>query len=254
MRMLTAEDFNEILREDSDDYNLYGSTLLIIGEKMLERDPNNSLNIHNLGIIYSRYFHNDSKAVEYYIKASELGNSKSMNNLGIFYRNNEDFNNSILWLTKSVEHGNLLAMKNLGHIYSSLNNTSESLKYFIMGLKHQDNSEYGTQLKSEILEKIDDMIQNQYKNSSYEVLNSIFKELSDNNIPLTENQQQIQRNFLCKLEKVFSDVMSDSCIICTNSLLNTHNSLYTNVCGHVFHYSCIKSLNDCPICRQKIIK
>jgi len=54
-----------------------------------------------------------------------------------------------------------------------------------------------------------------------------------------------------KLDKVYNSV-EEQCNICYEPLLGTSSSLFTNVCGHTFHYSCLKKCNECPNCRHDV--
>jgi hypothetical protein len=49
------------------------------------------------------------------------------------------------------------------------------------------------------------------------------------------------------LDKIFTNIMEDNCIICTYSLKNTSMSIEIKLCGHAFHKEClIKNKGECP--------
>ena len=64
---------------------------------------------------------NLKRAVEWYKKAAEAGNSKAMNNLAVMYAKGKgvdiDKNQAFHWFKKSAEAGNIVAMRNLAKCY-----------------------------------------------------------------------------------------------------------------------------------------
>jgi TPR repeat protein len=64
---------------------------------------------------------NWTKAVEWYTKATEKGDSNAMNNLGYCFKKGEgveqNSTKAVEWCTKAAEKGDSTAMFNLGHIF-----------------------------------------------------------------------------------------------------------------------------------------
>ena len=64
---------------------------------------------------------NLKRAVEWYKKAAEAGNSKAMNNLAVMYAKGKgvdiDKNQAFHWFKKSAEAGNIVAMRNVAKCY-----------------------------------------------------------------------------------------------------------------------------------------
>ena len=54
------------------------------------------------------------------------------------------------------------------------------------------------------------------------------------------------------LEKIHTDIDKDACSVCLEKLMNSEKSLIVLACGHVFHFSCIKKQNTCPLCRNEV--
>ncbi len=81
-----------------------------------------NINLENSWVLnytgdYFRYVEkNDEKAIEWYTKSANLGNSYAMNNLGIYYAH-MNFQKSIEWYIKSSNLDNSDAMHNLGCYY-----------------------------------------------------------------------------------------------------------------------------------------
>ena len=85
---------------------------------------------------------NEGKAIYWYTKAAEAGNTKSMLELGDFYRYGscgleEDKEKSLKWYQKAVEAGDFKALDKVGSMYrygeGVTRDLVEAVKYFIKG-------------------------------------------------------------------------------------------------------------------------
>ena len=84
----------------------------------------NTLAMNRIGVCYingNGVEKDYAKAVEWYTKSAELGNASAMLNLGNRYYYGEgvekDYAKAVEWYTKSAELGNAIAMNNLGNRY-----------------------------------------------------------------------------------------------------------------------------------------
>jgi len=87
-------------------------------------EAGNSTAMNNIGWMYQKVqgFPKDyTKALEWYLKAAEAGNSSAMNNIGRMYQEGEgvtkDSSKAPEWYRKAAEAGNSSAMYNLGWMY-----------------------------------------------------------------------------------------------------------------------------------------
>ncbi len=79
-------------------------------------DLGNSSAMFNLGIYYKNIEKNYPKAIEWWIKSANLGNTDAMFNLGVYYYIKKDYPKAIEWYTKSANLGNKNAMNCLKNI------------------------------------------------------------------------------------------------------------------------------------------
>ncbi len=81
----------------------------------------NSWAMCNLGCYYDEIEKDYPKAIEWYTKSANLGNTSAMNNLGYYYEHTEkDYPKAIEWYIKSANLGNTMAMFNLGIYYYNI--------------------------------------------------------------------------------------------------------------------------------------
>ena len=63
------------------------------------------------------------KAMEWYLKAAELGNAGAMNNIGVLYEKGlgveKDYSKAMEWYLKAAEKGDKYAMENIGYDYKN---------------------------------------------------------------------------------------------------------------------------------------
>jgi hypothetical protein len=52
------------------------------------------------------------------------------------------------------------------------------------------------------------------------------------------------------LKIIYTNVETDICVVCLELLKNTKKSILIKLCGHAFHYECIKSEDLCCMCRS----
>lgn len=68
------------------------------------------------------------------------------------------------------------------------------------------------------------------------------------------NAYQIQTNIIqnaagTQVQQPVNEIVydSESCCVCLNDFKNTNKTILQ--CGHTFHFSCVKKLSMCPVCR-----
>ena len=74
------------------------------------------------------------KAFELFQKAADLGNAVAMYNIGYFYSSMNNFEQAVYWFKKATEHGDSKAINRLGMIYQSVfGDYQTALKYYRQG-------------------------------------------------------------------------------------------------------------------------
>lgn len=79
------------------------------------------MGIHNIATFYregSLLEKNNSKAKKYYKKAIEKGLGRAMNDLGVLYQEEHNFDDAAYWYEKAVEKKEPNSYKNLGWLYA----------------------------------------------------------------------------------------------------------------------------------------
>ncbi len=92
-------------------------------------DLGNTIAMNNLGFYYEQ-IKNYPKAIEWYIKSANLGNTKAMNNLGTYYFN-KDYPKAIEWYTKSANIGDSVSMNYLGFYYEQIKDYPKAIEWYI---------------------------------------------------------------------------------------------------------------------------
>ncbi|KAG0306103.1 hypothetical protein BGZ98_002967 [Dissophora globulifera] len=89
-------------------------------------DTGNSDAMFNIGLMYQNGYgveQNYAKAMEWFLKASDTGNSDAMHNIGVMYRNGEgveqDHTMAMEWFVKASDAGHSDAMLNIGVMYDN---------------------------------------------------------------------------------------------------------------------------------------
>ena len=89
-------------------------------------DSGNTTAMYNIGYMYmygEGVEQDGTKAIEWYTKAADLGDSDAMYNLGYMYYTGEgveqDGEKAVEWFTKAADLGNADAMYNLGYMYEA---------------------------------------------------------------------------------------------------------------------------------------
>lgn len=99
---------------------------LLINEELFE--PECSDEFHYLGFYYQHIAKNYDLMMNYYLRAIELGNSSSMNNLGYHYKAVEDFNLMKKYYLMSLELGNQRAIDHLFNYNIMIQKSYKNLK------------------------------------------------------------------------------------------------------------------------------
>ncbi len=160
----------------------------------------------------SRFF---NKTVECYTFASELGSSKCMNFLGVFYFFNKVYEEAEKWYIKAItEKNNLTSKYNLGYLYYKMEKYEAAIVIFKELLKINNFDEVD---KDECI---------YYMNKCMYITK--------------------------KLTTFYNNIHEDNCSCCLEPLMNTNKSIIILVCGHIFHATCAQKCKVCPICRQEI--
>ncbi len=178
----------------------------------------------------------------------------SYNNLGCMYHNGlyieKNFNKAIEYYTKAIELGNINAINLLGNLYYSINEDDKALEYYTKGV---DLGNSKSMINLSTLYK--SIVKQHFKYEKYEEALIILIKLQK----LKHKYNDIERLIaICiektkKLENIYNDVNTDICPCCFETLKNTNSYIIIVLCGHSFHYNCIKKCDKCPVCRCDII-
>ena len=108
-------------------------------EKYIEGWENGDLeSAYELGIVYSNYEKNDKEAEKWWKLAGEKGHSDAQYSLGLMYKENGNYSDSIDWYTKAAEQGNVEAQYNLGNLYLNMNNYENAEKWWKKAAENED--------------------------------------------------------------------------------------------------------------------
>ena len=96
-----------------------------------------------MGFLYKNGLVKDKKEERMlycYEKAIEKGNSKAMNNLGVYYYDIKDYNNMIKYFLMAIDNGDVYSMNNLGGYYYEIKDYENMEKYYLMAIKSQNTN------------------------------------------------------------------------------------------------------------------
>jgi TPR repeat protein len=209
-------------------------------QQHINDDKNDSLAINNLGFIYGTVYKDHIKEEELYIKSAYLGNVKAMLNLAYLYRYTyKDLVKAEVWFLKAANLGNTVAMNNMGFIYEkNYKDLTKAKEWFLKAANLGDN--YATHNLADIYYE-----HREYK-KAFDLLIKIDKKYE--HIDQVNKYLQICKQNLKSLDKIYGSIDTDECIICRDTLMKTNKSIIILVCGHMYHFNCIKSLKKCPCC------
>ncbi len=215
------------------------------------------LSFNNLGFMY-RYglgvTKNETKSLKLYNISASLNNIYAMRNLGSYYYL-KNIDKSIEWYTKGAELGYLQCMHNLAWIYREKKEYTIAEKWYKKAILSKDNKEKDCKL----LMKHNLACMYYEDLEKYEEAIILYNELlNDNDSEYFNKNDCLKRLNECKfklrkLSTLYNNIQEDNCSCCLEPLMNTNNMILTLLCGHSFHYTCVKSCaKSCPICRNVI--
>ena len=170
--------------------NQYKEQIYKIAETLELED--NVVTMINLGNLY-RDEKDYIKAKEYYLRASELGNTSAMNHLGHFYEDIEkDYDKSLEYykLVYECGHDNIY---NIIRIFEKLGKLEEAI-FFAYNHKEYDTI-------SKLLNRLSYPIEEQYKEQIYKIIETFeFKEpTSINVIKIFQDALMVRQKTLCQI-------------------------------------------------------
>ncbi len=223
----------------------------------------------------AKYYNNNSdikKTIECYIECYQLGSSSAANTLGILYKRQNELekarisykiayllgdtkyapanlasfllkeNNYQLaekYLLMSINSGSVSAAVSLAKIYNHLKNYTESIKFYTKAAELGD------------AESMVEVGKNFEKCEKYENALQYYKRAIDKKyVKAQKYYDDLINKTKRKIVKIHT-LLEDNCIICSDPLKSI-SIIVTAVCGHTFHYKCLKQWsiqkNTCPIC------
>ena len=96
--------------------------------------------INTMGICYLNGYNpdkeiNEEKALNYFLKASEMGYSYSYNNLGLYYESKNDFEQSYKYFKLSADLFNSWALNKVGEILRKKGNLKDAYFYYLKSIE-----------------------------------------------------------------------------------------------------------------------
>jgi TPR repeat protein len=199
----------------------------------------NSSAMNNLGYLYYKELKDYKKAEEWYLKSAEAGNTKAMNNLAFFNKNElKDYKKTEEWYLKSAELGNARAMNNLGHLYNNELKDNKKAKEWYLKAAELNN-----------ISAIKNLACMYFKLERYSKALEYFEKIT----PKTNEITNMIKKCLLEtrtLKKIYNNLELDVCAVCLEHLKDTKKSILIRLCGHAFHYECIKFEDPCYVCRN----
>lgn len=204
---------------------------------MKAADLGHSKSMTNLAHMYQHGTHPDGrnfkKAAELYEKAIKIGNSTSMNNLACMYRNGTHPDGRDF--KKAVElYNRAIEKKNAMSVHN--------LAHMYQIGTHPDGRNIPKAIelheKAITLGCFDALkqLEKMYENDEYE--HEQYVKLYEQYGPT----HKMKKPYV--LEKVYQDMYKDICSICLDPLFGTKHSVHILACGHIFHGKCIRQKND----------
>jgi TPR repeat protein len=108
-------------------------------------EKGNSRAMNNIGFAYYNgegVTANKAKAFEWYLKAAEKNNEVSMRNIAGLYRYGEgvtqSYDKAMEWYKKAAAHGNVPAMKDVGDLYRDARNYTAAAEWYLKAAEKED--------------------------------------------------------------------------------------------------------------------
>ncbi len=168
-------------------------------------------------------------------KSANLGHADSMYILGNkYFYDNQKFTK---WLEKACELNHLPSIKKLGHYYYNTKNYTSAIKYFKKYLDQKND------------EVVTESLGFCYKNmKNYELALEMFTLCKNNDeIKKIKKILDTKKNYEFISPRLDVD-LEQICSVCFE-LLKT-DAVTTLTCMHHFHYKCLRTSKNCPLCRK----
>jgi TPR repeat protein len=219
-----------------------------------EKGNNKAMN--NLGLYYEKQKDYDNM-VKYYQMASEKGNNKAMNNLGLYYEKQKDYDNMMKYYLMAIENGNHSAMFNMSLYYKIKNDYPNMIKYYLMsGNDKKVIKNLYSYCKNK--NKYDDMVD--YIRVIFEKCNNkgIIREFANYTIKYEPDNMQLLAQFHEHLDKTNIKIFNNFMLKNPHLISSKEECCIClhDKCQLVFHcrhnvcVDCYRFLDKCPICRD----
>jgi len=219
----------------------------------------------SLGLYYQNHEHNYDLMKQYYLMAIELGNDIAMCQLGYYYANiNLNYELMKTYFDMAIKRNNCDAMFNMAVYHFNHGNYDEMKKYYYMAIEH--NHTLSMKNLAEYFKNIEHDEYNYvyyilvYINYSDEVtdipddfINLLYELVTEHKILLSSLNNKIKDKlleYIVENKKPTTGITDRTCVICFEQLDHVHVFV---PCGHTCVCDdCLKKINVCPICKQKI--
>jgi Tfp pilus assembly protein PilF len=233
--------------------------------KIIEIDNEHIEALFKLGYLYHRNMINLEKAEEYYLRAVDKDHVMAAYYLGILYfesnkkKDAEKYNLKTIELNEEYREISWIGdvLNRLGRIYEEFGNRDKCIEYYMRAIDECDNNHSKLNLGHFYFSE---------KNYAealvyYSKYNSNMKSKTIDEF-IEKCRENLKSNR--KLEKIYTDIATGCCSICSEPFIGTSSGLDTFLCGHSFHKKCIdkwirakdkdkkKNIPTCPECREEI--
>lgn len=171
------------------------------------------------------------KAVKFHEKAASLGYADSFTKLGLMYQygthpDGQNFVKAIELYEKVIELGFPVSSSNMALLYEKVKDYKKAIIFY------EKEANTNDVISIYRLERL-------YKNGFYdnESYSKLYEKYGlEHNLMKPVKPKKI-------LNKIYQDINVDICSICRELLVGTEQAIHVLVCGHAYHYECIKQ-ND----------
>ncbi len=196
---------------------------------------------NNLACMYYYGTHpdgiNTKKAVELYEKGCELKNGNAYNNLAKMYE-------------KGI-HPDGKDTKKAVKLYKKAYELKIGDAYYNLACMYEN----GTHPDGKDIEKSIELFEKSFYLKTYNSISKMSKyfleELYDfdkyETMYNNPNSEPYRKDIIkpIKMKKIYTNIETDICVICRNTLMYTSDSIITMVCGHSYHLKCYSKLSKC---------
>ena len=219
-------------------YELFVNNIMMLENEYI----NDSMMMNYIGLYY-RQQKDYENMKKYYLMAINHGNDFAMNNLGLYYRQQKDYENMKKYYLMAINHGNNIAMNNLGHYYLTQKDYENMIKYYLMAIEHGYNKAmynlglyYKYQKDYENMEKYCLMAIEHGNNDAMNVLGQYYYEQKD--------YENMEKYYLMALDNNYNDERIYSSLLKYYLSFNFVDKYIDFIIVHIDNIQCKNEMNN----------